>query len=784
MKKQSEADESASAVLIVAPIGKDAALASDVLAQARIAAVACTDIATAAAKFGEGTSAILIAEEALDRAQLPALLGALKRQPPWSDVPVIILTSSGGGERMSLQAVDIFGPAGNVTLLERPLHGVTLVSAMKVALRARQRQFEVRELIEQRETVLTSISDAFSSIGRDWRYLYVNDRVAELAGVPKQELLGRNIWEVFPEAVGGEFYKLAHEAMEERRAIQAEIFHEPWGRWLDTRIYPTKAGIVVFRADVTERRRHEALARERELKLRESEDLLRLATEAADIGTFDFYPKTGELRWSDRCKELFGLPPGAHVTYDTYLSGVHPDDRHIVHGTLQWVLQPGSSGRFDIEYRTIGIEDGRERWVAEKGRAVLDEAGRAERFIGTILDITERKNAEILLQRAKHEAEAANRAKDQFLAMLSHELRTPLTPVLMTIASLRRQPDLTEELQHDLEVLQRNVELEALLIDDLLDLTRISHGKLELHNDAVDIHKALDHALNISNSDLQAKQLTIIRHYGAMEHHCWADAARLQQVFWNLVKNAVKFTPVGGRLEIRTHNDSAHNIIVEIADNGIGIDAELLPRIFDAFEQGGRTTTSQYGGLGLGLAISKRVVDMHGGMLTARSAGRGQGSTFTMRLAAMQTSLLDVPPTFLYDEPAAAEPASILLVEDHMDTARVLRRILEHAGFDVAHAGTVAAARELASGRPFDLVISDVGLPDGTGVDLMRFLHTHHRLSGIALSGFGTDDDVAASSAAGFSEHLTKPVDWPQLRSAIDRVLASKARNSAQAAVS
>jgi PAS domain S-box-containing protein len=782
MKKETE--ESAGAVLIVAPIGKDAALASDVLRQAGIAAQVCKDVADAAAQFGDGTSAILLAEEALDTSQLPALLGALKRQPAWSDVPVIILTSSGGGERMSLQAVDIFGPAGNVTLLERPLHGVTLVSAMNVALRARQRQFEVRELIEQRETVLTSISDAFSSIGYDWRYLYVNDRVAELAGVPKQDLLGRNIWEVFPEAVGGEFYQLAHQVMEERVAVQAEIFHVPWGRWLDTRIYPTKAGIVVFRADVTERKRQETLAAEREFKLRESEDLLRLATEAADIGTFDFYPQTGELRWSDRCKELFGLSPGAPATYETYLAGVHPDDRHIVRDTVQAVLQPDSTGRFDIEYRTVGIEDGVERWVAEKGRVVLDANGRAERFIGTILDITERKNAEIVLQRAKHEAEAANRAKDQFLAMLSHELRTPLTPVLMTIASLRRQHDLPDELQHDLEVLQRNVELEALLIDDLLDLTRIAHGKLELHNDAVDIHKALDHALNISNSDIQAKQLATIRHYNAAEHHCWADAARLQQVFWNLVKNAVKFTPLGGRLEIRTHNDSAHNIIVDVIDTGIGISAELLPRIFDAFEQGGRTTTSQYGGLGLGLAISKRVVDMHGGSLTAHSGGPGHGSTFTMRLAAMQTSMLDLPVTYLQDEPAASQPATILLVEDHADTARVLRRILEHAGFEVAHAGTVADARELAAGTRFDLVISDVGLPDGTGVDLMRFLHTHHRLSGIALSGFGTDEDVAASSAAGFAEHLTKPVDWPQLRSAIDRVLAGKARTRAPAAVS
>src|SRR5438552_9311638 len=177
-----------------------------------------------------------------------------------------------------------------------------------------------------------------------------------------------------------------------------------------------------------------------------------------------------------------------------------------------------------------------------------------------MLDITGKKSAEILLQRAKNEAEEANRAKDRFLAMLSHELRTPLTPVLMTIASLRRESNLTDDLRHDLEVLQRNGELEALLIDDRLDLTRIAHGKLELHNDAVDIHATIEHALNISAGDLIGKKIQVIRHFDAREHHCWADPARLQQVFWILIKNAAKVTPEGGRLDISTRNNESHQI--------------------------------------------------------------------------------------------------------------------------------------------------------------------------------------------------------------------------------
>ena len=530
------------------------------------------------------------------------------------------------------------------------------------------------------------------------------------------------------------------------------------------------SGKHAFAALITERKKHEELAREREAKLKESQERLRLATEAADIGTFDFDPQTGELEFSERSRELFGIPPETRMTYDIYLAGVHPDDRHIVHETVQGVRMPGSTGRFDIEYRTIGLRDGKERWVAERGRAVLDPSGEVTRFIGTMLDITVAKNAEMILQRAKLAAEEANQAKDHFLAMLSHELRTPLTPVLMTIAALRREPILSDDLRDDLEVLQRNVELEALLIDDLLDLTRIAHGKLELHNDAVDVHSTIEHALSISAGDLIGRKIQVNRRFEAQEHHSWADHARLQQVFWNLIKNAAKFTPEGGRIEVSTRNNDAHQIIIEIADNGIGIDPAVMPKIFDAFEQGGRGVTSKYGGLGLGLAISKRVVDLHHGSIAAHSAGRGQGATFVVTLNAMETSLLEGPVFFLESDPADARQTRILFVEDHEDTARVLGRILKNAGFEVGHAATLAKARELAAGRRFDLVISDVGLPDGSGLDLMRGLRDSQGLSGIALSGFGTDDDVAASMAAGFAAHLIKPVDWEQLKAEIERL--------------
>ena len=639
----------------------------------------------------------------------------------------------------------------------------------------------VRDLIAERETILSAISDAFSAIDRNWRYTYVNDKVAELAGRPKEEIIGKVIWDIFPDAVGGEFYDRCQRAMETRQPDAFEVFYKPWGRWLETRIYPAADGIVIFRADITERKENETRLRDNERTLKLLEERVRLAVESADIGTFDFYPPTGELKWSARCNEIFGLPPNAKADYANYVNGVHPEDRHIIHETVAGVLKPGGSARYDIEYRVLGAQDRQLRWVSEKGRAILDDKGHAVRFIGTILDITESKTAAIALQRAKIAAEEANRAKDQFLAMLSHELRTPLTPVLMSIASMRRDPSLSDASRNDLEMLQRNIELEALLIDDLLDLTRIAHGKFELHQEAVDVHASLEHALGISEPDLTQKRLHLTKRFEAKLHHSWADAARLQQVFWNIIKNAIKFTPDGGKIDIFTSNDANKCIVIEFTDTGIGIEPELQPRIFDAFEQGSREISSRFGGLGLGLAISKRVIDLHDGSICVRSEGRDKGATFAIKLNAMETSLLEGP-TYLLDLKAGVTgPAEVLLVEDHKDTARVMQRVLETAGYAVAHANSIAQARDLAQQRKFDLVISDVGLPDGNGLDLMRDLHQSHGLTGIALSGYGAAEDINASKAAGFAEHITKPVEWERLRDAISRVLAARANSNGAA---
>jgi signal transduction histidine kinase len=398
--------------------------------------------------------------------------------------------------------------------------------------------------------------------------------------------------------------------------------------------------------------------------------------------------------------------------------------------------------------------------------------------VGVALDITERKKAEQHLQAAKDEAETATQAKDRFLAMLSHELRTPLTPALAAASMLQSDPHLPDSARQDVEMIRRNIELEVRLIDDLLDLTRISKGKIEFRFETENVHHLLHGAIDICRDEVATKGLTLQTDFRARRAHVAGDGARLRQVFWNLLKNGVKFTPGGGEITLRTSDGTDGRIIVDVVDTGAGIEPEVLPHVFDAFQQGGTSVTRSFGGLGLGLAISKALVEAHHGSIEARSAGRDQGATFRIELPTAPTPTSTPAPVEIpargsdgrSGAPHAARRLEILLVEDHHDTARVLKRLLDRSGHHVRTADTVHAALAAADAEPVDIVVSDLGLPDGTGFELMRQLVQRHHLKGIALSGFGTDQDVARSHEAGFACHLTKPVDFRRLEEAIERV--------------
>lgn len=392
-----------------------------------------------------------------------------------------------------------------------------------------------------------------------------------------------------------------------------------------------------------------------------------------------------------------------------------------------------------------------------------------------VRDITERHQAELDLQKAKSDAENANNAKDQFLAILSHELRTPLTPVLSAVQALEEEPDLSEFVRMFLEIIHRNVELEARLIDDLLDLTRIARGKIELDVEVVDLHALLSSVLEICADDLAAKHFQVPYQLNAMQHHVVGDSARLQQVFWNLIKNAVKFTPEKGMIAIATSNDKYGNVIISVEDTGIGIEAENLDRIFDAFDQGGLKDGHRGGGLGLGLAISKALVDMHHGTLSVWSAGSGKGTTFTVLMPTIDPSAdRDLALVDQEIPVRAGDGLRILLVDDHPDTSRSLAMLLRRRGYEVTIADSVASALEMGLASPFDLLVSDIGLPDGTGHDVIQNLRKKGPVKGIALSGFGMEEDIRRSLEAGFDEHLIKPVNFTRLQEAIQRLAGAE----------
>lgn len=395
-----------------------------------------------------------------------------------------------------------------------------------------------------------------------------------------------------------------------------------------------------------------------------------------------------------------------------------------------------------------------------------------ERALREVAQRAERDKADEAMRAARDEAERANRAKDRFLAILSHELRTPLMPIMAAAHILERSATVPLEHRHLLPMIRRNVALEARLIDDLLDLTAISAGKVNLKLEPVDMNRLTGVVVDMVSDQARERQLTVEVSLDAQQSTVMADEARMQQVIWNMLRNAVKFTPAGGAVRLGTSSEDGI-FVLRCSDSGIGIEADALPRIFTAFEQADTEVSRQFGGLGLGLAIARGLVLDQGGALAAHSDGRGQGATFTLTLPlapALQSEPAQAgaaPP-----EPASADrTCKLLLVEDNPDSADILAMGLETYGYTVTLAANCAQALAAAGADSFDIVVTDLGLPDGSGIDLGRTLSA--RMPVIALSGYGSMQDVERSTLAGFAGHLVKPTTFVELHAMVQKVLAA-----------
>jgi signal transduction histidine kinase/CheY-like chemotaxis protein len=397
---------------------------------------------------------------------------------------------------------------------------------------------------------------------------------------------------------------------------------------------------------------------------------------------------------------------------------------------------------------------------------IFDGRGKIIGSSNIVHDISRRKESERKLEESLMREKAANRAKDDFLAALSHELRTPLNPALLLASDGARNVDFPPQARMDLDSIRKNIELEGRLIDDMLDLTRITHGKLALEKKPVDIDAALHDAVGTAQSDITQKKIELVLNLNVKKPVVSGDSVRLRQIFWNVLKNAVKFTPPGGKISVETRMSPGGKIIITITDTGVGMEAGETARIFGAFTQG----SHQFGGLGLGLAISRALVEMHAGSIRAESLGKGKGATFTMELPLAREMKRPEPETQV-EPPSAARISGkgirVLLVEDHEPTRTSLTHLLLRRNYKVVPAASLSEARSLLGKEKFNLLISDIGLPDGNGCELMEESPKRLHLKGIALTGYGMEQDITRTREAGFVAHLTKPVHIKSLDDAL-----------------
>lgn len=671
-------------ILILAPTGRDAVLTGRILNEAGLISEVCRSAKDLCDKMREDAGLVFLTGEALTLETMSILVHALLQQDPWSDIPLIVLTSGGSNDPANTVTLEELARIGNVTLIERPVRLMTLISAVKSALRARNKQYEARDFL-----------------------------IAEVE---------------------------AKEA------------------------------------------------------LRQSEERLRVALDAASMGAWELDLATQKIDCTEICLINYGLPPECELTYSKLLAIIDEEDREKFDAAMRRAINQRENYR--AEYR-VKWDDGSLRWILASGMVNCDESGAPFRVVGVTLDITERKVAEKQReemleseQSARAAAEAANRLKDEFLATVSHELRTPLNAMLGWTNLLRSGRLDPENSARALETVERNARTQAEIIEDLLDVSRIITGKLNLNVSAIDPIKLIQSAIESLTPAANAKNIDIRQTLAHTEKNLGdikGDAARIQQIVWNLLSNAIKFTPAGGKVEVELSAE-ADNLIIAISDTGTGIKPEFLPFVFDRFLQADGTTTRSHGGLGLGLAIVRHLVELHGGSVQAESEGLGRGATFIVKLPFVQNAVPQIDlngdskrKIVLNADRECQNNLSglkILVVDDEADSLELIRMFLEHCGAEVSTANSVSSALEYFDQKIPDLLISDIGMPDTDGYEFIKKIRelTPERgglIPAIALTAYARSEDKSRALDSGFHTHLTKPIDMNSLVNVISDIADS-----------
>ena len=631
----------------------------------------------------------------------------------------------------------------------------------------------LRESEQLLRTIVDGATDAIYIKDRLGRYLLVNVEASHVLGRPASAVIGKDDSALLPAKEASSLREVDEEVMRTGQPREAEESLTSAGTthfYHTTKVpYRDHAGAVIgvigISRDITGRKRVE--------RVRENEERQRLAFEAAHLGMWFWDVRSDRLACTPLCRSMHGIGPDEEVSYARFIAMLHPDDRERTERAVARALAEHAECR--IEYRVVP-PDGSVRWLSMHGRALCGEAGALDRMLGVTFDITAQKRAEqerteLLLreQAARAEAQAATRAKDEFLAVLSHELRTPLQSMLGWTHMLNERPSDGRMVRKGLQVMERNIKTQAQLIEDLLDVSRIVTGKLRLEHRPVDLTRVIGSALETAKVAADAKSIRVDATIKPLAGEVLGDPERLQQIVSNLLSNAVKFTPNRGRVGVRLEREGTRARIT-VEDAGSGIAPEFLPHVFDRFRQAESTTVRSHGGLGLGLAIVRHLVEVHGGTVSAESPGEGRGATFTVTLPLVNAGPRAAPedrertesPSNGSSAPVALDGVRVLVVDDDPDARELIMTVLRESGAEVHAVPSVRAALDELDAFSPHVLMSDIGMPEEDGYALIRQVRAResadgHHVPAVALTAFASQADREQALAFGFDAHLAKP---------------------------
>jgi PAS domain S-box-containing protein len=617
-------------------------------------------------------------------------------------------------------------------------------------------------------SILEGMTDRFVAVDRDWRITYVNAAAESTQGRRREELLGKTYWEVFPGVLGSDFEPEMRRAMTDRVPARRETYAEGCDRWFEMDVHPIQdSGLAVYGRDITDRKHAEEA-------LRRSEERFRRYFELGLIGMTITSPTKGCLEVNDKLCEILGYGRD-ELTRMNWVEITHPDDLAADAAQLDRVLA-GEIDGYSLDKRWIR-KDGQIVETTISVKCLRRRDGAVDYFVGLLQDVTERKRdleaRKALLaseRQARAIAEESSRVKDEFLATLSHELRSPISSALLWLQVLRSKKFDGSSLENTVDAIDRSVRAQARLIDDLLDLSRIAAGKLRLELAPVNLSATVETAVNAVLPAAAAKKVPIRYRLPGERTFVNGDAARLQQVLSNLLTNAIKFTPTGGEVNVDLESSESW-LKLTVSDTGEGMDSDLVPQVFERFRQGDTSATRKHGGLGLGLAIVRHLVESHGGSIKAKSEGPGQGATFVVSLPAMRNA-----PGLDRERPVAQladmdlSGMYILLVDDDPSIRTALARLLDDCNARTDTASTADEAMARLSKYAPDLLISDISMPGTDGYEFIRRVRAAEplrRLPAIALTAFTRPEDRIRALQAGYNMHLPKPVDPIELLTVI-----------------